>query len=261
MNGRLTGKTAIVTGGAMGIGFGIAKRFAEEGAGVLLADINGEAVRAAAARLAGLPGRVASAEADVAEDGAGDALVGKAVAEFGGLDILVNNAGIFPMAPVLEMTPQFYDRVQDVNLRGAVFLAKAAALRLVQQGRGGRIINITSVDAFHPSMVGLAAYDASKGGLVMFTRSLALELGRHKITVNAIAPGGVATEGTAQPLKGSGMTEEEMRRMVEGFTARIPLGRMGKPDDIAGAAVFLASKDADYITGETIVVDGGLLLA
>lgn len=261
MSGRLEGKIALVTGGAMGIGFGIVKRFVAEGAGVLVADLDGEAARAAVRKLDGLPGKAVAVQADVAEEGIGEKLIDQCMKEFGGIDVLVNNAGIFPIAPVLQMTPELFDRVYRVNLKGLAFVAKAAATRLVAQGRGGKIINIASIDAFHPSMVGLAAYDATKGGVVMFTKSLALELGRHGITVNAVAPGGVATEGTAKPLEGSGMTEDQMRQMMAAFIARIPLGRMGVPDDIAKVTVFLASSDADYITGETIVVDGGMLLA
>ena len=260
MNGRLAGKVGLVTGGAMGIGFGIVKRFVAEGANVVLADLNDEAAQAAARKLAG-PGKVLVMQADIAEEGAGERLVAGCIESFGAIDVLVNNAGIFPQVPVLQMTPELFDRVYRINLKGSAFAAKAAAARMVEQGRGGRIINIASIDAFHPSMIGLAAYDASKGGMVMFTKSLALELGRHGITVNAIAPGGITTEGTSRPLEGSGLTSEEMRRMMEAFTARIPLGRMGVPDDIAKVAVFLASGDSDYITGETIIVDGGMLLS
>ena len=260
MNGRLAGKVGLVTGGAMGIGFGIVKRFVAEGANVVLADLNDEAAQAAARKLAG-PGKVLVMQADIAEEGAGERLVAGCIESFGAIDVLVNNAGIFPQVPALQMTPELFDRVYRINLKGSAFAAKAAAARMVEQGRGGRIINIASIDAFHPSMVGLAAYDASKGGVVMFTKSLALELGRHGITVNAIAPGGITTEGTSRPLEGSGLTSEEMRRMMEAFTARIPLGRMGVPDDIAKVAVFLASGDSDYITGETIIVDGGMLLS
>lgn len=260
MAGKLDGKVALVTGGAMGIGFGIVKSFVEAGAHVVIADVDGSAARAALDRLPP-GGKAVAAQADVAAEGAGELLVARCVAEFGALDILVNNAGIFPQVPFLRMEPALFDKVIGINLKGLAFVSKAAALRLVEQGKGGRIINIASIDSFHPSMVGLAAYDASKGGVVMFTKSLALELGRHGITVNAIAPGGVVTEGTSKPLEGSGLTEEEMRKMMAAFTARIPLGRMGVPDDIAKVAVFLASSDADYITGETIVVDGGMLLS
>ncbi len=261
MAGRLSGKAAIVTGGAMGIGFGIAKRFIAEGADVLIADLNWNAAEEAAKKLAGGPGKAVAMQADVAEDGIGERLVARCLAEFGRLDVLVNNAGIFPQQPVLSMEPVLLDKVLRVNLRGLILIAKAAAVKMADQGRGGRIINIASVDAFHPSMVGLAAYDASKGGVVMFTKSLALELGSRGITVNAIAPGGIATEGTAKPLEGSGMSDEDMRKMLEAFIAKIPLGRMGVPDDIAKVAAFLASEDADYITGETIIVDGGMLLS
>ncbi|MGE5527839.1 MAG: SDR family NAD(P)-dependent oxidoreductase [Patescibacteria group bacterium] len=261
MRGRLAGKKAIVTGGAMGIGFGIVRRFVAEGADVLIADLDGRAAEAAAAKAAGGPGRAVAVQADVAEDGAGARLVERVVREFGGLDVLVNNAGIFPQVPMVRMEPALFDKVYRVNLKGLAFVSQTAANRMIEQGGGGRIINIASIDAFHPSMVGLAAYDASKGGVVMFTKSLALELGPHKILVNGIAPGGIATEGTSRPLEGSGMSKEEMEKMLAAFTARIPLGRMGVPDDIAKVAVFLASEDADYITGETIVVDGGMLLS
>lgn len=255
----LAGKNAVVTGGAMGIGFGIAKRLFEAGASVLIADVDGAAAQEAAKKLVGRPGRAAAMQADVVEEGIGQRIVAKCVELFGSINILVNNAGIYPMSPVLQMTSDFLDRVYKINLKGLVFISKAAAARMVEQGKGGKIINISSIDAFRPSMVGLAAYDASKGGVVMFTKSLALELAPHAIMVNSIAPGGIETEGTSRPL--AGMTKEQMDQAMKAFIARIPLRRMGVPDDIGKVAVFLASSASDYMTGETVIVDGGMLLA
>lgn len=218
----------MVTGGAQGIGFGIVRRLVEAGADVLVADLNGPLAEEKAASLTG-PGRAIGMGADVTDFGTGAAVVAAAVEAFGSVDILVNNAGIYPQVPMLDMT--------------------------------GKIVNIASIDGLHPSMVGLAAYDASKGGVVMFTRNFALELAPHKINVNAIAPGGIATEGTAAPLEGTGMTQAEMDAFMEGYIkAKIPMGRMGEPDDIATAAVFLASSAANFMTGEIVVVDGGTLL-
>lgn len=256
----VTGKAAIVTGGAMGIGFGIVDRLVEGGANVLIADIDGDAAASAANKLAGAPGRALGVRADITEDGMGAAIVARCVEAFGALDILVNNAGIYPQVPMLEMTEDTFDRVIAVNLRGLAFLSKAAAAQMIAQRTPGKIINISSIDAFRPSMVGLAAYDASKGGVGMFTKNLALELAPHDITVNAIAPGGIATEGTSKPLAGSGMTPAQMDAVIAAFTERIPLRRMGTPDDIAKVALFLASPASDYMTGTTVVVDGGALL-
>lgn len=255
----IAGKNAVVTGGAVGIGRGIAARFVEGGANVVLADIDGEAAALAAKGLEG-PGRAVAIAVDVGEDKAGDDMISACVREFGSIDILVNNAGIYPMSPMLQTTPELFDRVYRVNLRGLALASKAAGLRMVEQAKGGKIINIASIDSFHPSMVGLAAYDASKGGVAMFTKSLALELGPHGVQVNGIAPGGITTEGTSAPLQGSGMTEEQMQAMMEEFVSHIPLRRMGLPDDIAKVAVFLASGASDYMTGETVIVDGGRLL-
>jgi len=255
----LEGKRAVVTGGAQGIGFGIVTRFVEAGAKVLIADLDGGLAEKKAASLTG-PGAAAGMAADVTDVGAGDAMLARAAEVFGPVDILVNNAGIYPQVPMLDMTADLWDRVQNINLRGLAFVSKAFAAAMVEHG-GGKIVNIASIDGLHPSMVGLAAYDASKGGVVMFTKNLALELAPHHINVNAIAPGGIATEGTAAPLEGSGMSEAEMEAMIQQFIAnKIPMGRMGEPDDIAKAAVFLASSASDYMTGETVVVDGGTLL-
>jgi NAD(P)-dependent dehydrogenase (short-subunit alcohol dehydrogenase family) len=254
----LTGKNAVVTGGAMGIGFGIAKWFLQAGSDVLIIDVEGNATKKAAEKLSGGTGKVESMQADIAEEGVSERIIVRCVELFGSIDILVNNAGIYPVSPVLQMRPEFFDRVYKVNLKGLVFLSKAAATKMIQQGRGGKIINIASIDAFRPSMVGLAAYDASKGGVVSFTKSLALELAPYGITVNAIAPGAIETEGTSKPLPG--MTAEQMNQIKKAFITRIPLGRMGVPDDIAKVCVFLASSASDYMTGETIIVDGGILI-
>lgn len=259
----IRGKVAAVTGGAMGIGFGIVRRFVEAGADVLIADRDAAAAEAAVGRLRG-PGRAVATGIDVSADDAGDQLVTRAVEAFGGLDILVNNAGIYPFVPLLQLPTALLDRVLNVNLRGLMLVSQAAARRMVEQGQsgrtGGRIINIASVDAIHPSMVGLAAYDASKGGVVMFTKSLALELAPHGILVNAIAPGGVETEGV-QAMRGALGGGAPQEAMVQAATAGIPLGRMAQPDEIATVAWFLASPAASYVTGATIVVDGGMLLA
>jgi 2-deoxy-D-gluconate 3-dehydrogenase len=255
----LSEKNAIVTGGAMGIGFGIVTRLVEAGANVLVADLDGDLAARKAAELAG-PGKVASLGIDVTDPTAGQRMVDECVAAFGGVDILVNNAGIYPMSPLLDMTREAWEKVIDVNLTGLAFVSKAVGSRMVEQGRGGKIVNIASIDALHPSMIGLAAYDSSKGGVLMFTRAFALEMAQHGVNVNAIAPGGITTEGTSVPLQDSGMTAEEMAAMMEQFAAQIPVGRMGAPDDIAKVVVFLASPASDYVTGELIVVDGGRLL-
>ena len=255
----LTGKNSIVTGGAMGIGFGIARRYIEAGANVLIGDLNSAAAQDAVTKLAGGPGCAISMAADVSDVETGPALVNRCVEEFGSLDIFVNNAGIYPQSPMLEMTSALFDKVYQINLRGLAFCSKAAAARMIAQGKGGKIVNIASIDSIHPSMVGLAAYDASKGGVLMFTKNFALEVAPHGIMVNAIAPGGIATEGASMPLPGT-MTQEQVQQMIGEFKKLIPLGRMGMPDDIAKVAVFLASSAADYMTGEIVVVDGGRLL-
>ena len=257
----LRGRSVVVTGGAMGIGFGIAARLAEAGAAVTIVDVNGAAAGAAAARLRALDRRVQAVAADVRSAEDVRRAVETAVAEFGSVDILVNNAGIFPFQPVQQMSEADWDRVIDVNLKGAFLCAQAAARQMRAQGHGGVILNVASIDALHPSSVGLAHYDASKGGMLMFTKNLALELAPLGIRVLAVAPGGVTTEGTqaqTAQLRSSGIDLEQMTRQ---FLARIPLARMGEPDDIARVALFLVSDAAAYMTGTLVVVDGGALLA
>lgn len=241
---NLSGKVAIVTGGGKGIGFAIASRLAEAGAKVLVADRDALAASSAAEKLG-----AAAFTADVSDEAQVAALIAKAVTEFGGVDILVNNAGIYPTMPVLTATKEDFEKVIHTNLMGAFFTAQAAAKQMIAGGKGGKIINITSIDALHPSFPGLAFYDASKHGLWGFTKNLALELAPHGIMVNAIAPGGVATPGTG------------MGKVPDAFLAKIPLHRLGDADEIGKVALFLASDLSSYMTGAQIVVDGGTLLA
>lgn len=255
----LEGRTAVVTGGAMGIGRAIARYLAEAGAGVVVADVDAEAAALATKELAdaGLVALAVRADVAVEEDVRG--LVDVATTWRGSVDVLVNNAGIFPTVPVLDMEPADFDRVLAVNLRGTYLCSREVARRLVAQGRGGRIINITSVDALHPSSVGLAHYDASKHAVWGFTKNLALELAPHRIWVNAIAPGGVATPGVAHMSAAPAGTEQE--ELTKRFLSRIPMGRMAEPEEIAAVALFLASDLSSYLTGSQIVADGGVLLA
>lgn len=256
---RLDDQVAIVTGGAMGIGLGIAQRYAEAGAAVVLADRDPAAVVQAALRLNGLGYRALALECDVAEENEIRRCVSKAVEAFGQLDVLVNNAGIYPMKAALEMTAAEWDQVQRVNLRGAFLFSREFVKHVAAKGTGGVVVNIGSIDSFQPSAVGLAAYDASKGGLWMFTRSFALEASAHGVRVNMIAPGGIATEGVQRGA--TGLTAQQLAEMLKAFTARIPMARMGVPDEIATVALFLASPAATYMTGASVVVDGGRMLS
>ncbi len=253
----LAGKTAIVTGGAMGIGLGIVYRLAEAGASIVIADVNEQVGAQALDELTKKGYRVAFVKTDVSDAAQVQAAVDTAVRTFGGVDILVNNAGIFPIVPAMQMPTDVFEKILSVNLKGVFLFTKAAADAMIKQGRGGKIINITSVDALHPSSVGLAAYDASKHGLWGFTKNTALELAPHNIQVNAIAPGGIATPGT-----GSGAPPTpQMQEILKKFTEKIPMKRMGEPDDIGKVALFLASDLSSYMTGSQVVVDGGVLLS
>jgi 2-deoxy-D-gluconate 3-dehydrogenase len=248
----LSGKTAIVTGGSMGIGCGIVERLHEAGAAVVIADLDLDTGASVAERLnAGRANSALAMQTDVSRRADVDAMVAACVESFGGVDILVNNAGIYPMLPMSDLDVETFRRVIDVNLTGLFICTKAASARMIAQGRGGRIVNVTSIDALHPSMVGLAHYDASKHGAWGFTKNIALELAPHNIAVNAIAPGGIRTPGTGD------MDEAALA----GFEAMIPMRRMGDPDDIGRAALFLACELSSYMTGAQIVVDGGRLLA
>ena len=255
----LTGQVAVVTGAARGIGLAIVNRFAEAGATLVLADIDAETVRSAGDAIRQRGGTASECVSDVSTVAGAVEPVRAAKAAYGRVDVLVNNAGIYPMVPCLDLSEQVWDRTLDLNLKGLFFAAQAAAGEMADSGRGGAIINIASVDAFKP-IGNLVHYDASKGGVVMLTKSLAKELGPRGVRVNAIAPGGIETPGAAQtelPLPPGVDAEEMLRRML----AALPLGRMGQPDDVARLALFLASPASAYMTGSTVVVDGGMLIA
>ena len=254
----LNGKVAIVTGAANGIGNAIAHRLAEAGAKVLIADIDGDAAKNAANTLNDKGWMAQSIKVDVSSEHEVKDMIATCQQEFGSVDILVNNAGIFPPNTIADMSKEQFDRVMNVNLRSAFMTTKYASEVMKSQG-GGKIINITSIDALHPSMIGLAHYDASKHGLWGFTKNSALELAEHKIWVNAIAPGGIATPGVA--AMSSGASAEQMSESTKAFMAKIPMHRMGKPDEIGTVALFLASDMSTYMTGSQIVVDGGALLS
>ena len=256
---RLDGQSAIVTGAAKGIGAAIGARLASAGAAVTLVDVDAAALREHAAALESGGARVRAEVADASSPADARRVVEAAVAAFGGVDVLVNNAGVFPMVPFLDVSEAIWDRVHGLNLRGLFFWSQTVARQMVLGKRGGTIVNITSIDAFHPSG-NLTAYDASKGGAEMLTRSMALELGRYGIRVNAIAPGGVQTPG-AQALTSGVAAGVNAEAVLESFLSRIPMGRMGDPDDIARVVLFLASPMGSYVTGATLVVDGGALVS
>ncbi len=185
-------------------------------------------------------------------------LVLKAVELGGRIDILVNNAGIFPFSPLATLNAETFDKTIAINLRGLFLTTKYVSEYMIKENIKGKIINTTSIDAVHPSMVGLAHYDASKHGAWGFTKNVALELAKHGITVNAVAPGGVMTPGVAAMQSGGKVTDTE--RFPDAPKMDVPLGRMGVPDDIGKVVLFLASEMSDYMTGTQIVVDGGYLI-
>ncbi len=252
---RLDGRVAVVTGAARGIGFACARRLSEAGATVVLADIDGVAVTMAATRLSPV---ASAATLDVTNEAAVMQFFARMRTDHGGVDILVNNAGIFPQTPVLAMPATEWDRVLAVNLRGVFLCAREAAGGMAGRGRGV-IVNMASMDAYHPTWTGLAHYDASKGGVVAFTRALALELAPHSVRAVGVAPGNIDTEGAR--AMAPNLPPDEIARMTATGDARLPLGRPGTADDIARVVCFLASDLAAYITGTTVLVDGGYLLA
>ena len=236
-------KTALITGAGQGIGRGIAVRLARDGYNIAIADINLNNLAEAAQEISALGVSVLKIEADVSSAHDVQHMIQATVDEFDSLDVLVNNAGIYPFTPFMDITEEQWDKVIAVNLK-SVFLCSQAAARIMPDG--SRIIMTSSV-ASMLGFSGLVHYCASKGGINGLVRALALELAPRQITVNAVAPGSIITPGTSNIDEGS----------QKATMAKIPLGRLGKPQDIAAAVAFLASEGAGYITGQILVVDGG----
>ena len=248
---KLAGKVAIVTGAANGIGLACARRFAADGASVVLGDVDASAGEAAAARLRGEGAQAIFVQTDVTQRAALEQLVARAMAEFGRLDIMLNNAGIAKTAAILDMSDETFDLVLATNLRSAFIGTQLAARQMKAGGRGGVIINMSSVNALL-AIPGLGAYACSKGALNQLTKVAAIELAEHHIRVVAIGPGTILTDLAKQSVMG----DEAARRKI---LSRTPIGRAGEPEEIASVASFLASDDASYITGQTIYPDGGRL--
>ena len=248
---KLEGRVALVTGASRGIGYAIAEALAQEGADVALNDLavtqETEDVKTCIEEMGR---RAMTAQADVADQEQVQSMVDRVVREWGHIDILVNNAGICDFMPFGEITREVWERTIGVDLSGSFYVAQAVARQMVKQGRGGKILQITSIGAYasNPTQV---HYCAAKGGAELLAKGMALELAPYNIQVNCIAPGTTLTD-----INREFFSDPEQRKRYE---QRIPAGRLGTPQDIAAAAVFLASDDASYITGTTIVVDGGHL--
>ncbi|AJY51670.1 MULTISPECIES: L-iditol 2-dehydrogenase [Halomonadaceae] len=256
---KLIDKTAVITGGARGIGLAIAQRYLSEGANIVVADIDRGAIDDAVATLQrlGFAEKVMGVALNVCDQTSIDAMIEAVTQRFGGIDILVNNAAIFDMAPVLEVTEESFDKQFAVNTKGMFFTLQAVARSMVARGQGGKIINMAS-QAGRRGEALVSVYCASKAAVISLTQSSGLDLIKHGINVNGIAPGVVDTpmweEVDAMFARYENRPLGEKKRLVG---EAVPFGRMGLPEDHTGAAVFLASQDSDYVVAQTLNVDGG----
>jgi len=251
LGGRFDGKVAIVTGAGRGMGRAVASRFGREGARVVVAEVNSEHGEEVAGEIRSAGGDATAVQLDVSKPADVRRLFAAAVKRYGAVDIVVNNAGIAVARPLVDYTEEDWDRQMGVNVKGVFFCCQEAA-RVMIPRRQGKIVNFASTSAFVSSSKPEVAYDTSKGAVRQMTVSVAAELAPHSINVNAVAPGTTATEMTRSTLA----TEEGLAWQL----ARIPIGRVGQPDDIASVVLFLCSPEASYITGHTLVADGGWLL-
>lgn len=247
---KLTDQVAVVTGGGTGIGGAIARGFAEAGARVAVAGRRAEPLEEVCREIASKGGEAIAVPADVTDCGSLEALVKAVTGRWGKIDILVNSAGILVKAPAEDMTDTEWRRVIDANLTGTFLACRAVAPGMIER-RGGRMINVASVTSFD-ALPNVPAYVASKGGVLQLTKALARDWARYGIRVNGIAPGFFITD-----LNRDVIDDERQRRIME----KTPLGRLGELSDLVGAAVYLASRASDFVTGTTIVVDGGFLAA
>jgi 3-oxoacyl-[acyl-carrier protein] reductase len=250
MADRLEGKASIVTGAGKGIGRSIAQVFAAEGAKVLVADIDEEAARATAADLGRTGAEAAALRVDVSSAADAEAMARAAIERFGRIDVLCQNAGVYPEVRIAHMTEADWDRVHAINLKGTFLRVKACLPQMVQQGCG-RIVITSSITGPRTGNPGLAHYAATKAGINGFIRTAAIEFAKHGITINAVEPGNIMTPGMEDQLGAQYIRAQEQS---------IPMGKLGDPQDIAYAMLFLAGDEAKYITGQTIVVDGGQTL-
>jgi 3-oxoacyl-[acyl-carrier protein] reductase len=249
MAGRLNAKTAVITGSSRGIGKGIAKVFAAEGARLLIVGRDPPSGEAVVEEIRRGGGEADFYRADVSRWSDVEALTQKAVDRFGRLDILISNAGIFPSSRIEVMTEADWDQVQAVNLKGTFFAVKAAFIRMKAQ-HYGRIVLTSSITGPITGFPGWAHYGATKAGMLGFLRTAALEFAPHGVTINAVLPGNIRTEGLAD------LGADYLRRMEQA----IPVGKLGEPQDVGYAALFLASDEAGFITGQSLIVDGGQVL-
>lgn len=246
--GETDGRVALVTGAGQGIGAAIAETLAEEGYDVAVNDVNGEKAETTAARIDRPSVETLAVEADVSSTTAVDSMVTEVLEAFGRIDVLVNNAGIETVAPFLELEEDEWDRVLGTNLKGVFLLTQRVATEMVERDIEGAIVNITSIHQDLPRK-NKNHYDVSKAGLWMLTKDVALELADHRINVNAVAPGAIAT-----PMNQEALDDEEIRAEVNTDT---PWDRLGDPGEVADAVAFLVSDRAEYITGSYLRVDGG----